>query len=269
MEATHGFLTPADIDEISHEVAEYLRSEAELWVAEHAGTPAGFLGRDGEEIAALFVDPALHRSGVGRRLMNHAARLGADWLQVNEQNPGARAFYERLGFVAGERTEVDSAGRPFPLLTMRRDVMIRTAQLDDAPAIAALTREAYAKWVALIGREPLPMTVDYAQAVREHRFDLLHEGPELAALIETIAEPEVLLVVNVAVAPRFQGRGYGVRLMALAEDLARAQGLARTRLYTNQLFAENIALYASLGYRVDREEPLNGGVAVHMSKALA
>ena len=44
------------------------------------------------------------------------------------------------------------------------------------------------------------------------------------------------------------------------------QGLARTRLYTNQRFAENIALYAALGYRIDHEEPLNGGVAVHMSK---
>jgi N-acetylglutamate synthase-like GNAT family acetyltransferase len=145
-------------------------------------------------------------------------------------------------------------------------MMIRKAELADAAAITALTREAYAKWVPLIGREPLPMTVDYAEAMARHRFDLLHEADELAALIETVAEGDALLIVNVAVAPRLQGRGHGVRLLKLAEELAQAQGLARTRLYTNQRFAENIALYAALGYRIDHEEPLNGGVAVHMSK---
>ena len=46
-------------------------------------------------------------------------------------------------------------------------------------------------------------------------------------------------------------------------------GLVGTRLYTNQKFEANIALYASLGYAFEREEELNGGVAVHMRKALA
>lgn len=150
----------------------------------------------------------------------------------------------------------------------RSDVNLRVGGPADAEAIGALTREAYAKWVGLIGREPLPMTVDYAQAVTRHRFDLLFVGEALAALIETVVEDGVLLIVNVAVRPGFQGRGYGVRLLSLAEDLARDAGLERTRLYTNQRFAENLRLYASLGYRVDREEALNGGVAVHMSKAL-
>ena len=149
---------------------------------------------------------------------------------------------------------------------MDEAVSLREARADDAGAIAALTREAYAKWVPLIGRDPLPMTVDYAQALATHRFDLLHVGEELAALIETAADRDQLLVINLAVRPAFQGRGFGVRLMALAEQIAADAGLASVRLYTNQRFAENIALYASLGYRIDREEALNGGVAVHMSK---
>ena len=45
-------------------------------------------------------------------------------------------------------------------------------------------------------------------------------------------------------------------------------GLKATRLYTNALFTENLRLYARLGYRVEREEALNGGVAVHRVKAL-
>lgn len=145
---------------------------------------------------------------------------------------------------------------------------LRRAEPADAEAIGALTREAYAKWVPLIGRQPLPMTIDYAEALKAHRFDLLHVGEDLAALIETVADEDQLLVVNVAVRPACQGRGLGVRLMALAEQIAADAGLSGVRLYTNQRFAANIALYASLGYRIDREEALNGGVAVHMSKRI-
>ena len=50
--------------------------------------------------------------------------------------------------------------------------ILRTATKEDVFAIRALIRDAYAKWVPLIGREPLPMTADYALAVRTHRFDL-------------------------------------------------------------------------------------------------
>ena len=41
------------------------------------------------------------------------------------------------------------------------------------------------------------------------------------------------------------------------------------RLYTNKLFAENVALYRRLGYRIDREEVLADGIAVHMSKPVS
>lgn len=149
---------------------------------------------------------------------------------------------------------------------MNDTAILRRAEAADAAEIAAVTREAYAKWVPLIGREPLPMTVDYEQAVAAHRFDLLHADARLAALIETTPQERWLLIVNVAVRPAFQGRGFGVRLLKLAEDLATASGCIGTRLYTNQLFTENLALYAALGYRVEREESLNGGVAVHMVK---
>jgi ribosomal protein S18 acetylase RimI-like enzyme len=145
-------------------------------------------------------------------------------------------------------------------------VTLRRAGDADAEAIGEVTREAYAKWVAVIGREPLPMTVDYAAAVRRNRFDLLFVGDRLAALIETTPEADQLLIVNVAVRPAFQGQGYGVRLLTLAEQLAEAAGLAGTRLYTNKRFVENLRLYAALGYGVEREEALSGGVAVHMAK---
>jgi GNAT superfamily N-acetyltransferase len=84
--------------------------------------------------------------------------------------------------------------------------------------------------------------------------------------METIGEPDHLLIENLAVAPAFQGRGFGRVLMAHVEQLALASGLPETRLYTNKLFAENLRFYTRLGYRLDREEAFNGGIVVHMSK---
>jgi ribosomal protein S18 acetylase RimI-like enzyme len=152
---------------------------------------------------------------------------------------------------------------------MAEAVKLRIACDEDAEAIRTLTRKAYAKWVGVTGREPLPMRVNYAEAVKRHRFDLLYDGGTLVALIETVPDGDYLLIENVAVAPDAQGRGFGKRLIKHAEELAAASAMKGTRLYTNKLFAANLRLYETLGYRVDREEALNGGIAVHMSKALA
>lgn len=147
-------------------------------------------------------------------------------------------------------------------------MLLRQGAAADAPAIRELTRAAYSKWISVIGREPKPMTADYAQALRRHRFDLLYVDGTLAALIETIAQADHLLIENVAVSPLYQGRGFGQRLLHHAERLAAAEGFGEIRLYTNELFAENVQFYGKLGYRVDREEAYMGGVAVHMSKSL-
>jgi ribosomal protein S18 acetylase RimI-like enzyme len=145
---------------------------------------------------------------------------------------------------------------------------LRTAGVEDASAVRELTRAAYAKWVAVIGREPTPMGADYARAVREHRIDLAFVEGELAGLIEMIPEDDALLIENVAVAPAFQGRGIGRRLLDHAETVAAWLGKPRIRLYTNRAFAENVALYERAGYRIDREEPYRGGFAVYLSKPL-
>jgi GNAT superfamily N-acetyltransferase len=145
---------------------------------------------------------------------------------------------------------------------------MRRAAAADAAAVRSLTRQAYAKWVAVTGREPKPMGADYDRAVREHRVDLAYCDGTLAGLIEMIAEADHLLVENVAVAPAFQKQGIGRRLMAHAEAVALGLDYALVRLYTNKLFAENVALYGRLGYRIDREENTERGIAVHMSKSV-
>jgi len=149
------------------------------------------------------------------------------------------------------------------------DLTLRVATPHDSAAIRALTRAAYAKWIPVVGREPRPMTEDYEAAVLVHRFDLLVEGGETIALIETEVRGDHLFIINIAVAPDRQGQGLGRRLLAQAETLARLGGLASVRLLTNQKMAANIALYRAVGFVIDREEPMSDGVTTHMTKTLA
>ncbi|HEV7479231.1 MAG TPA: GNAT family N-acetyltransferase [Roseiarcus sp.] len=148
------------------------------------------------------------------------------------------------------------------------NVEILPAVLADAARIRALTRAAYAKWVALIGREPLPMQADYERAIVEHTIDLLIVDGALAGLIETILRPDHLWIENVAVAPEQQGRGFGRLLLAHAERRAIHSGRPEVRLLTNQAFGANLELYARRGYSVNRTEPFRGGTTVHMSKRI-
>ncbi|SFL21563.1 GNAT family N-acetyltransferase [Methylobacterium pseudosasicola] len=158
---------------------------------------------------------------------------------------------------------------------MAETVGIRRGEPADAAAIRALVEAAYAQWIPLIGRLPTPMQADYAQAVRHHRFDLLQSGEELAALIETLRRDDDLLIVNVAVHPSYQGRGFGTELLTHAESIAAEAGLPQLRLYTNKKYTANLRLYAALGYRVEREElyagpgrTLDDDITVHMVKDL-
>ena len=68
---------------------------------------------------------------------------------------------------------------------------------------------AYTKWVAVIGREPKPMTANYEQAVIDHVIDLLEEHSRPIALIEIIPGPLYLLIENIAVPPDRDGEGIG------------------------------------------------------------
>ena len=147
-------------------------------------------------------------------------------------------------------------------------VEIRVAEAHEASAIAAIVMAAYAKWIPLIGREPMPMRIDYDKAVLEHRFDLAVEAGAILGLIETVPHPDHLWIDNVAVAPEAQGRGIGRMLLGFTEIRAIAAGFPELRLVTNGAFESNVALYTRVGFVVDRIEDFMGGKAVYMRKLL-
>jgi putative acetyltransferase len=122
--ATHHFLSEADIVALRPFVAEELASDAiDWWVVDSGGKgPIGFLGYTPDTIEGLFIDPDYYGLGAGTRLIAHAQSLSGGILavDVNEQNEDARRFYESRGFSVVGRSPTDTAGRPFPLLHMKR-----------------------------------------------------------------------------------------------------------------------------------------------------
>src|SRR5215469_15639083 len=78
-------------------------------------------------------------------------------------------------------------------------LQIRRAQSQDAEAVRRLVRGAYAQWIPVIGREPMPMKADYERAVRDHDIDLLYIDGDLVALIEVTVSSDHLFIENIAV----------------------------------------------------------------------
>ncbi len=117
---------------------------------------------------------------------------------------------------------------------------LRPARPADAPAVTALVRAAYARWVPRLGREPAPMTEDDAALIAAGAVTLLEDAGALLGVLVLIPEPDALLIENVAIAPDAQGRGLGGLLLAEAERVGREIGRCRVRLYTNAAMTENI-----------------------------
>jgi len=98
-------------------------------VADAAGTTAGFaivLPRpDGDaELDGLFVDPAMQRLGIGRRLVERtkelARTMGASTLHV-VAGEDALAFYRSVGFIETGVTETQFGKAPVMLLNLNKD----------------------------------------------------------------------------------------------------------------------------------------------------
>jgi putative acetyltransferase len=116
--ATHDFVSEDDIQFFKPLVRDAL-PVLELCCVRHENTAVGFVGVAHGKVEMLFVYPDWMGQGVGRALLEHAVQnMDATQLDVNEQNPKALGFYQRMGFVVVGRSELDGTGKPYPILHM-------------------------------------------------------------------------------------------------------------------------------------------------------
>ena len=119
--ATHNFLSDPEINNIKKYVPHALRRVSHLIVAYDENEPVAFMGINDRKLEMLFVDANQRGNGIGKALITYGIHnLDINELAVNEQNPGARGFYEHMGFKAVERSEFDDQGNPYPILIMKR-----------------------------------------------------------------------------------------------------------------------------------------------------
>jgi GNAT superfamily N-acetyltransferase len=148
-------------------------------------------------------------------------------------------------------------------------VTVRLAAPAEAVTLQAIAREAYLRYVPRIGREPAPMSADYDAAVRNGQAWVAVDQGQVIGFAVLIAQPDHLLLENLAVRPSRQGGGAGSRLLALAEDEARRLRLAEIRLYTNEAMTENLAYYPRHGYAETHRAEHGGFRRVFFRKRIA
>lgn len=146
---------------------------------------------------------------------------------------------------------------------------IRQAQVADCRAVVACVRAAYAKYLALMDKEPAPLHADYAALIAQGAVSVATDEGAVWGVLVMMLEGRSMFVENIAVDPRFQGQGLERMLMAFVERRARAEGVNEVRLYTNELMAENLRFYHQLGFEEEERRDHDGYRRVFLRKILA
>ena len=119
--ATHKFLSNKEILKIKKYVPKALNIVEHLVIViDEYGNPIGFMGIENRKLEMLFIKNYERGKGLGKNLLNYGIdNYNINEFAVNEDNPNAKGFYERMGFVVYKRKELDEQGNPYPILYMR------------------------------------------------------------------------------------------------------------------------------------------------------
>jgi putative acetyltransferase len=120
--ATHDFLPDEEIDYLrSMILGKYFDCMHLKCVKNIDGKIIAFSGVTDKKLEMLFVLPAAQGKGVGSALCQWAIEYQkATQVDVFEQYPPARKFYQRFGFMVVSRSEFDEEGKPYPILHMEK-----------------------------------------------------------------------------------------------------------------------------------------------------
>ena len=145
---------------------------------------------------------------------------------------------------------------------------IRKATISDLGEIEACAIAAYTRYVERIGREPAPMVADFSTSIEKGHLYVAQEDDQVVGFVVFYARQDHVHLENVAVAPGFQNRGIGSKLIGFVEQQAQQDDYNRIELYTNASMTENLELYPRLGYEQFDRRIEDGFDRVYFRKTL-
>ena len=145
-------------------------------------------------------------------------------------------------------------------------VHLRPATSADIPAIIAVTRAAYTLFADQLHPpssvlNETPETV--ASALHNGGIIVAETHDEIVGAVRYEPREDYLYLGRLAVAPTWQGRGIGRRLVTAVEEWAILLGLDEVRLGVRPELPRNRAMYARLGYVDDGHAPFRSDPGRH------
>ena len=108
----HPFLTEDFLAKEKKNIREIYIPNTKTWVFIKEEKLEGFISMIGNEVGAIFVNPAKHGQGMGYQLMNHVKQFyHALEVEVFKENKIGRTFYDKYGFQILEEKMNEETGQ--------------------------------------------------------------------------------------------------------------------------------------------------------------
>lgn len=87
--------------------------------------------------------------------------------------------------------------------------------------------------------------------IHQARTFVLYRDASIVGVLVLVARQDTIEIMNIAVAPAFQGQGLGKLLLAEAKRIAKLTGAKSMRIGTGNSSLSQLALYQKAGFRIE------------------
>jgi putative acetyltransferase len=119
VKATHDFLAEEDFNYFKKTIPRDYLPNLKVYLITENDYAKGFAAVAEGNLEMLFIHDDARGKGYGKTLYQFMKeKTGLTKVDVNEQNPQAIGFYEKMGFRKIGRSEKDGSGKDYPLIHM-------------------------------------------------------------------------------------------------------------------------------------------------------
>lgn len=119
VKATHDFLAEEDFNYFKEIIPRDFLPNLEVYLITDDHQAQGFASVAEGNLEMLFIHNDNRGKGYGKKLYEFMKeKTGFTKVDVNEQNPQAIGFYEKMGFRQTGKSEKDGSGKDYPIIHM-------------------------------------------------------------------------------------------------------------------------------------------------------